>query len=74
MIQLLASKTLDIFDYFHKKKIIKALKNLSIYKINTFMDIGAHKGESIEFFSKNLNIDKIYSFEASPENFFFFEK
>jgi FkbM family methyltransferase len=69
MIQLLASKTLDIFDYFHKKKIIKALKNLSIYKINTFMDIGAHKGESIEFFSKNLNIDKIYSFEASPENF-----
>jgi len=32
------------------------------------LDIGAHKGESIDFFSKNLNIKKMISFEASPDN------
>jgi FkbM family methyltransferase len=44
---------------------------MGISKIKFFFDIGAHKGESIDFFSKNLTIDKIYSFEASPENFLF---
>ncbi len=32
-------------------------------------DIGAHKGESIEYFNKYLEIDQIYSFEASPLSF-----
>ena len=31
--------------------------------------MGAHKGESINFFLKNLNIKNIYSFEASKINF-----
>ena len=69
MIRFLTNLTLMIFDYFHKKKIINYLKKLNIHSINTFFDIGAHKGESIDFFSKNLEIKKIYSFEASLKNF-----
>lgn len=70
MIKQITFITLFIFDYFHKKRIIKFIKeNLGIYSIELLLDIGAHKGESIDFFSKNLNIKKIISFEASPLNF-----
>ena len=69
MIRLVTNITLSIFDYFHKKKIINFLKTLNINSIDIFFDIGAHKGESIDFFSKHLKIIKIYSFEASLKNF-----
>ncbi len=70
MIKQITFITLFIFDYFHKKRIIKFIKeNLGINSIELLLDIGAHKGESIDFFSKNLNIKKIISFEASPLNF-----
>jgi len=69
MIKQITFITLFIFDHFHKKKIINYVKNkLDIYSINILLDIGAHKGESIDFFSKNLNIKKMISFEASPDN------
>ena len=42
-----------------------------INKFNLFIDIGAHKGESIELFSKNFFIKKIISFESSSVNFNF---
>ena len=38
------------------------------------MDVGAHKGESINLFLGNMTIKKIISFEASPFNFKFLEK
>ena len=70
MIKQITFITLFIFDYFHKKRIIKFIKkNLGISSIELFLDIGAHKGESIDFFSNNLKIKKIISFEASPINF-----
>ena len=70
MIKQITFITLFIFDHFHKKKIINYVKNkLDIHSIDVLLDIGAHKGESIEFFSKNLNIKKIISFEASPVNY-----
>ena len=69
MMKSFTSVLLFIFDFFHKKKIINHLKKMNIFSINYFFDIGAHKGESIEFFSKNLDINKIFSFEASPHNF-----
>ena len=69
MIKYFTSILLLIFDFIYKKKIISFLKKSNIYSINIFLDIGAHKGESIDFFSKNLKIKKIFSFEASPENF-----
>ena len=60
---------LKLFDYFHQRKIFNFLKKKNLKKINIFFDIGAHEGESIEIFSKNFSISKIYSFEPSPINF-----
>lgn len=56
------------FDYFHKKKIISFVKS-KVKKIETFIDIGAHHGESIKLFLKNFKILNIYSFEPSPESY-----
>ena len=60
---------LNFFDYFYQSKILKFLKKNNFKTFNIFFDIGAHKGESINFFLKNFDIKKIYSFEASPINF-----
>ena len=60
---------LKLFDYFHQKKIFNFLKKKNLKNIDVFFDIGAHEGESIERFSKNFTINKIYSFEPSPINF-----
>ena len=61
---------LDISDFFHKRKILNFLRK-NIEQINTFFDIGAHKGESINLFCENFKINNIYSFEPSPTNFDF---
>ena len=60
---------IDFFDFWHKRKILNFLKKNDHNQFNTVFDIGAHKGESIDLFIKNFNINKIYSFEASPINF-----
>ena len=56
-------------DYANKKKIINFFKK----KINdnsiVIIDIGAHKGETINLFINNFNVKKIFSFEANPEIF-----
>ena len=69
MINYISILILNFFDYFYKKKISKFLKKNQLDKIDIFLDVGGHKGESINFFLKNLNIKNIYSFEASPLNF-----
>ena len=69
MIKFLTLFILNFFDYFHKKKIFKFLKRNNISNLDILLDVGAHKGESIISFSKNLNIKKIYSFEASQISF-----
>lgn len=70
MIKYITIIILFFFDYFHKKKIINFLKKkLNIFSIDILFDVGAHKGESINLFSKNLKIKNIFSFEASFENF-----
>ena len=59
---------INFFDYFHKIKLINFLKkNNKSFEI--LIDVGAHIGETIELFSKNFFIKKIYSFEASPINY-----
>ena len=60
---------LDFFDFFHKKKIKNFLKENKIVDFSIIFDVGGHKGESISFFLKNFNVDKIISFEPSPINF-----
>ncbi len=60
---------IGLYDYIHQKKIITFLKKKKIDNLNIFFDVGAHEGESINLFLKNLQIKKIISFEASPINY-----
>ena len=69
MIDKIILLVIRFFDFFHKKKIINFLKNNNNYKFNTILDIGGHKGESIELFLKYFTVDRIISFEASPINY-----
>ena len=56
---------ISLIDLKNKSKIIKFFKRkFKNESINVF-DIGAHKGETIDLFYKNLNINKIYSFEPN---------
>ncbi len=47
---------LEVINFFKKK--------FNKHKINV-VDIGSHKGETIDLFVKNFNINKIYSFEPN---------
>ena len=69
MIKKLIILLLSFFDFFHQRKIIKFLSKKNLTKIDILIDVGAHKGESIELFLKNMNVKKIISFEPSPINF-----
>ena len=60
---------LSFFDFFHKRKIINFLNKNNFLDYEIILDIGAHKGESIDFFLNNFSVKKIISFEASPINF-----
>ena len=59
---------LKIFDYYHNKKIINFLKK-KITHINILLDIGAHKGESVNLFINNFSVNCIHSFEPSLNNY-----
>ena len=59
---------LKIFDYYHNKKIINFLKK-KITHINILLDIGAHKGESVNLFINNFSVHYIHSFEPSLNNY-----
>ena len=69
MINKITLFIIKFFDYFHKKKIINFLKKNNNYSFGIILDVGGHKGESIELFLKNFNSKKLISFEASPLNF-----
>ena len=69
MLKYFTLKLLAIFDLYHQIKIFKFLKKENLNNFEVFFDIGAHKGESINLFLKNFNINKIYSFESSPINY-----
>ena len=74
MIKKLTLLTMIFFDFFHQRKIIKFLKNNNLINIDILFDVGAHKGESINLFLKELIVKKIISFEASSINFEFLKK
>ena len=71
MINFITIKILKLFDFFHQKKIINFLKKKNINHIVNFIDVGSHKGESINLFLKNFKIDNVYAFEPSPINYNF---
>tara|TARA_B110000014_G_scaffold235342_1_gene199830 strand:+ start:787 stop:1521 length:735 start_codon:yes stop_codon:yes gene_type:complete len=60
---------INFIDQINKKKIILFfLEKLDKKKVN-IVDIGAHKGETIDLFASKLNINKIYSFEPNEKLF-----
>lgn len=65
---------IDLIDQNNKKKIINFFKKKLSSNLITVIDIGAHKGETIDLFIKNLNTEKIYSFEPNPELFKYLTK
>ena len=69
MIKFFILNILNFFDYFYQKKFIRFLKKKNITKFNIFLDIGAHRGESINLYASNFDINKIYSFEPNPISF-----
>ena len=67
--KILFDFTLKVIDFFYQRKIIHFLKENLNPKILVLIDVGAHKGETIENFLKSFKIQNIYSFEASNETY-----
>ncbi|MFL2896023.1 MAG: FkbM family methyltransferase [Candidatus Pelagibacter sp.] len=65
MIQFLALRILEIFDFFHKQKMMLFLKKNKFNNFKIIFDVGAHEGETIELYLKHFKIQKMYSFEPS---------
>ena len=58
---------LSIFDYSNKLKVKNFFKKNFLKKNINIVDIGSHKGETINFFLNNFKVDKIYSIEPNRE-------
>ena len=56
---------INIIDYSNKIKVRYFFKKKFNQKLINVIDVGAHKGETIKFFLKNFNINKIYVFEPN---------
>ena len=56
---------INIIDYSNKIKIRDFFKKKFNQKLINVIDVGAHKGETIKFFLKNFNINKMYVFEPN---------
>ena len=67
MIKIILDIIIRIIDYPNKLKILFFFKKKLRKKALNIIDIGAHKGETIDFFLKNFNINKIISFEPNYE-------
>lgn len=60
---------ISLVDYSNKKKIILFFKNKLKSNDLHVIDIGTHKGETIDIFLNNFKIKKIYSFEPNKSLF-----
>ena len=58
---------INVIDYSNKKKILNFFKKELKNKPLNIIDIGAHKGETIDFFLNNFLIKKILAFEPNEE-------
>ena len=67
----LFSFLIAIIDYRNKKKIINFFKKKFNYKLLDIIDIGAHKGETVDLLLNNFKINKIYAFEPNKNLFSF---
>ena len=60
---------IDLVDRNNKKKIVNFFQKKLDKSLINVIDIGAHKGETIDLFLKNFKISKIYSFEPNKNLF-----
>ena len=58
---------INIIDYSNKIKVRDFFKKKFDQKLINVIDVGAHKGETIKFFLKNFNINKMYVFEPNQD-------
>ena len=56
---------IGLIDYYNKILIIFFLKKKFKNQYLNIIDIGSHKGETINLFLKNFNIQKIFAFEPN---------
>ena len=63
------SYIINLIDNKNKKKITNFFKGKFNLEYLDILDIGAHKGETIDLFYDNFNINKIIAFEANPDIF-----
>ena len=71
ILQKIFALLLSIIDRKNKLRILKFFKKKILNQFITVLDIGAHKGETIELFHGAFNINKIYSFEPNVNLFKF---
>jgi FkbM family methyltransferase len=69
VIRYIVKITLFFFDKISQKKILLILKKIFKKNIGTVIDIGAHRGETINFLIKNFKYNKIYAFEPNSESY-----
>ena len=62
-------KIIELIDYPNKKKIMNFFKNNFLKKKLIAIDVGSHRGETVDIINKNFSIEKIYSFEPNNDLF-----
>lgn len=69
LIELFAILFFDIIDkFFHQKKILLSLRK-KIIKIESFIDVGSHKGTYTDLIIKNFQVSKVLMFEPQKNIF-----
>lgn len=69
MIRFIVKIILYFFDKISQKKIFVILKKIFRKNIGTVIDVGAHRGETINFLIKNFKFKNIYAFEPNFESY-----
>jgi len=65
---------ISLIDYPNKLKVLKFFKKNLDNDFLNIIDIGGHKGETLEFFLDNFNVNKIFVFEPNKELFEYIKK
>jgi len=69
LIELFAILFFDIINkFFHQKKILLSLRK-KIIKIESFIDVGSHKGTYTDLIIKNFQVSKVLMFEPQKNIF-----
>ena len=63
----------NIIDFYHQKKILSFFRKKKI-NIDTFVDVGSHKGKYFDLFDKNYKIKKTLLIEPQKQYFHYLKK